>query len=63
MEKVETGKVKLIVRIPDLSQGNALLIARDVRITLEECARLKLLDEFSEVVKVEYAEVPVKEAN
>lgn len=58
---VETGNVELIVRAPNLSQENAQTIARDVRYALENCAKLKLLNEFTEMIKVEYAEVSLGE--
>lgn len=60
---VETGKVELIVRVPDLSPENALIIARDMRHTLENCARLELLDEFIEVVRAEHTGVLAEVTN
>ena len=53
---LETGKVELIVRVPNLSQANALIIARGVRFGLENCAKLKQLNEFTETRIVEYRE-------
>ena len=43
---VETGKIELTVKVPNLSQENALVIARDVRFSLENSAKLNLLNEF-----------------
>ena len=60
---VETGKVELIVKIPNLSQANALIIARGVRFALENCAKLKQLNEFTQAIKVEYVEVLIEVAN
>jgi hypothetical protein len=53
----ETDKVKLIVKVPNLTPKNAAIVARDVRFALENSARLNLLDVFSTERKVEYAEV------
>lgn len=57
---VESGKVELTIRAPNLSPEKAQLIARDVRQTLQNCARLELLDEFVETIRVEYTELPVE---
>lgn len=53
---VETGKVKLIVRVPNLSQENARIVARDVRFTLENSAKLNSLNEFVMTTATEYIE-------
>lgn len=53
---VETGKIELNIRVPHLLPQNANLIARDVRHTLENCAALRVLDEFTETRIVEYRE-------
>ena len=53
---VETGKVELIVRVPNLLPENAKPIMRDLRHTLENCGHLSLLDEFTATLKVEYYE-------
>jgi len=60
---VETGKVELIVRVPNLLQDNARLIARDVRLALENCGKLDLLNEFTETLMAEYREVSVEVAD
>ena len=60
---VETGRIELNIRIPHLYSGAIIHIVRDIRRTLENCANLNLLDEFIETQIVEYAEVPIKEAN
>ena len=60
---VETGKVELNFRVPNLLPGALIHIVRDMRRTLENCANLNLLGEFIETRIVEYEEVPVKEAN
>lgn len=60
---VETGKVELIVTVPNLSPKDAQIIARDVKRTLENCGKLNLLEEFVEIVKVERVEVLVEGAN
>jgi len=60
---VETGKVELNFRVPNLLPGALIHIVRDMRRTLENCANLNLLDEFIETRTVEYEEVSVKEAN
>jgi hypothetical protein len=60
---VETGKVELNFRVPNLLPGAIIHIVRDMRRTLENCANLNLLDEFIEMRIVEYEEVSVKEAN
>ena len=61
VKMVETDKVELTMRAPNLSPENAKIIARDVRRTLENCGRLNLLNEFAIVARAEYAEVPVEE--
>jgi len=53
----ETGKVELIVKVPNLIPANAAIIARDVRLALENSAKLNLLNEFSAGRTVEYKEV------
>ena len=53
----ETDKVKLIVKVPNLTPENAAIIARAILFALENDAKLKLLDEFSAERRVEYAEV------
>ena len=60
---VETGKVELNFRVPNLLPGALIHIVRDIRRTLENCADLNLLDEFIETQIVEYEEIPIKEAN
>ena len=60
---VKTGNMELNIRVPNILPQNANLIARDVRRTLENCAALRVLDEFAEAQIAEYAEVPVEEAN
>jgi len=60
---VETGKVELNFRVPNLLPGAIIHIVRDMRRTLENCANLNLLNEFIETRIVEYEEVSVKEAN
>jgi hypothetical protein len=60
---VETGKVELNFRVPNLLPGAIIHIVRDMRRTLENCANLNLLGEFIETRIVEYEEVLVKEAN
>ena len=60
---VETGKVELNFRVPNLLPGALIHIVRDMRRTLENCANLNLLGEFIETRIVEYEEVSVKEAN
>ena len=54
---VETGNMELNVKVPNLLPEEATVIARDVRRTLENCARLEMLDEFVETRAVEYKEV------
>ena len=61
MEMVETGKVKLIVEVPNMLPVNAAIVARDIRLALENSAKLNLLDEFSAERTVEYKEIPKKE--
>ena len=53
---VETGRVELIVRVPNLSQENAQIIARDARFALENSAKLNLLNEFVVIRAMEYIE-------
>jgi len=60
---VETGKVELNFRVPNLLPGALIHIVRDMRRTLENCANLNLLGEFIETLRVEYKEVPGEEAN
>ncbi|MEA1957740.1 MAG: hypothetical protein U9N01_05235 [Euryarchaeota archaeon] len=60
---VETGKVELNFRVPNLLPGAIIHIVRDMRRTLENCANLNLLNEFIETRIVEYEEVSVKETN
>lgn len=62
---VETGLVKLDIKVPGLVPENAKLIVRDIRHTLENCGRLNLLDEFVETLRAEYYEEVVRmgEAN
>jgi len=60
---VETGKVELNFRVPNLLPGAIIHIVRDMRRTLENCANLNLLNEFIETRIVEYDEVPAEEAN
>lgn len=60
---VETGFIELIVKVLNLLPQNANLIARDVRRTQENCAALRVLDEFAETPIAEYTEVPVEVAN
>ena len=56
MKKVETGKVELNLRVPNLSPGAVIHIVRDIRRTLENSACLNLLDQFVETWSVEYKE-------
>lgn len=56
---VETGKIELRLRVPGVSPENIKFIVRDTRRTLENCARLNQLNEFSETMIVEFKEVPV----
>ena len=60
---VETGKVELNFRVPNLLPGALIHIVRDMRRTLENCANLNLLGEFVETRTVQYKEVPIEEAN
>jgi len=60
---VETGKVELNFRVPNLLPGTIIHIVRDMRRTLENCANLNLLNEFIETLTVKYEEVSVKEVN
>lgn len=46
-----------MIEVSKLSRESARIIARDVRRTLEKCARLKLLDEFVMTQGVEYVGV------
>ena len=41
-------KIRLEVKVPNLLPENAKVIVRDIRHTLENCAKLDLLDEFIE---------------
>lgn len=59
---VETGKIGLIVKVAGLTDANAATVSNDVRHTLENCARLNLLDEFSTERKVEYREILEEDA-
>ena len=63
MAFVETGKVELNVRVPNLSPGAVIHIVRDMRRTLENCACLNLLGEFVETRTAEYKEIPIEEAD
>ena len=51
---VETGKIELNFRVPNLLPGAIIHIVRDMRRTLENCADLNLLDEYIETRTVEY---------
>ena len=53
---VETGKIELNFRVPNLLPGAIIHIVRDLRRTLENCANLNLLDEYIETRTVEYRE-------
>lgn len=53
---IETGKIELNFRVPHLLPENAKIVIREVRHGLENCGRLDLLDEFTEVLMVEYKE-------
>jgi len=57
---VETGRIELSIRVPNLLPEKAAIIARDIRFALENSARLNLLDEFSMERKVGYIEVPME---
>jgi len=59
---VETGKVELNLRVPNLLPGNAKLIVRDLRHVLENCGRLHLLNDFIEMRTVEYEPVSMEAA-
>ena len=54
---VETGKIELNIRIPNIFPKNIPHIVRDIRRTLENCASLNLLGKFAETRTVEYEEV------
>lgn len=54
---IETGKIELNIRVPNILPGNIKYIVRDIRRTLENCAMLNLLDEFAVERVVEYEEV------
>lgn len=60
---VETGKVELNFRVPNLSPGAIIHVVRDMRRTLENCACLNLLSTFIETQTPEYEETPTKGAN
>ena len=60
---IETGKIQLNIRVPNIFPKNIPHIVRDIRKTLESCASLNLLDEFAETRIVEYEEVPVEGTN
>ena len=53
---IETGKIELNFRVPNLLPGALIHIVRDMRRTLESCANLDLLDEYTETRTVEYRE-------
>lgn len=57
---VETGTIKLNVRVPHLSFRNAQIIALELRHALENCAKLHELDEFAMTQIVEYEEASVE---
>jgi len=54
---VETGKINLSINILGLARQNVGAIVRDVRHTLENCAKIQLMDGFTETRLVEYREV------
>lgn len=56
IKMIETGKMELNIRVPNLSHGALVHIVRDVRRALENCADLNLLYEFVETRIVEYRE-------
>ena len=53
---IETGRIELNIRVPNLSAENAELIVRDLRFSLENSAKLLLLDEFVIARSMEYIE-------
>ncbi len=59
----ETGTLELNVRIKSLQRDLALLVEREIKRTLQNCASIKQLDEFVVTRVVEYIEVPAGEAN
>lgn len=59
-EFVETGEVELTLNVPNLSSDKARTIARDIRYTLENCAKLELCDEFIVALRIQYKIVPMK---
>lgn len=56
IEFAETGLVGLDIKVPGLTPEKAQLIARDLRFSLENSAKLNLLDEFVITRSTEYVE-------
>ena len=51
---IETGTLELSVKMKTLQREVALLVERDIRKTLQNCAAIKQLDEFVITRTVEY---------
>ena len=56
IKMVETGTLELTVKMKTLQREVALLVEREIRKTLQNCASIKQLDEFVITRTVEYRE-------
>ena len=54
---IEIGTLELTVKMKTLQREVALLVEREIRKTLQNCASIKQLDEFVITRTVEYREV------
>ena len=52
----ETGKVELNIRVPNIFPKNVKHIVHNLRRALENCAALRVLNEFMETKIAEYKE-------